>query len=333
MAVFLAADGGQTSTEVVLADEQGNILGRASGGPSDHTEEPGGRERLEREVGATIARALEAACLPALDGLHFAAACFGMTGETKLKESILRSFVRTPHLMVVHDSVIALMGATAGGAGVIVIGGTGSVARGTDGQGTECRVGGWGHLFGDEGSAFWIGKEAVRAIAAEAEGFGETTQLTSVILGRLGVASAHALMERYYSGEWSRDHLAGLARWVHEVACDGDRVARSILEDAGRRLASLALTTLSLLARSGCRPSVESTEVSQSGPMAISYIGGVFESSFALSSFENFIYASARDAFVRPPLFPPVFGALLLAYQSTGLRLPDEARHHWRERA
>jgi hypothetical protein len=98
-----------------------------------------------------------------------------------------------------------------------------------------------------KGAAYQIGRAAVRAVAAEFDGFGQKTQLTPVLFGRLGVNSPHELMAKYYSGQWSRDHLAGLAGWVHEAAEGGDLVAQTVLREAGRELAELALAVISLL--------------------------------------------------------------------------------------
>jgi len=328
MDLFLAADGGQTTTRVVLADEHGHILAQATAGPSDHTEEPGGVERLKHAVQTAANNALESIGKRSVAEQEFRAACFGMTGETRIKRVVLKQVIRTARLLVVHDSVNALMGATAGQPGVIVIAGTGSVARGMDGQGGEIRFGGWGHLFGDEGSAHWVSREAIRSVAAELDGVGEATQLTRMFLDRLGVDSAYALMEKYYSGEWSRDHMAGLAVWVSEAAAAGDRAAQSILEDAGTQLARFAIGIFSVLFKPR-RPT-------QAGPAEtpiISYTGGVFENQTVLSAFRRSIHKAPLEARVEPPLLPPVFGSLLLAYRAAGVKCSEAMRKGWIEAA
>jgi N-acetylglucosamine kinase-like BadF-type ATPase len=328
MDLFLAVDGGQTTTKVVLADEHGRILAQTTGGPSDHTEEPGGEERLKQVVATAANNALRAVGRTSVADQEFAAACFGMTGETTIKRRVLEQLIKTPRLSVVHDSVNALVGATAGRPGLIVIAGTGSVARGMDGRGREVRFGGWGHLFGDEGSAFWIAREAIRAIAAELDGLGGPTSLTPMFLNRLGVASAYKLMEKYYSGEWSRDHMAGLAVWVNEAAVDGDRAAQTILQDAGRQLARFAVTIFSLLftpgRTSGAEPDLARTAV-------ISYIGGVFENRVVLSAFKEAIHHTYVDARIEPPLLSPVLGCLLMAYAAAGIEPSEAVRRGWME--
>lgn len=66
-------------------------------------------------------------------------------------------------LRVVPDAQAAALGALDGGAGVLVLSGTGSIVVGHDGHGHWTRAGGFGPLLGDEGSGFWLGREWVRA--------------------------------------------------------------------------------------------------------------------------------------------------------------------------
>jgi N-acetylglucosamine kinase-like BadF-type ATPase len=328
MGVLLAVDGGQSSTKVVLAREDGSILAQATGGSSNHTEEPGGAERFEQEMSSTLVRALDGAGLPPLDQAEFQAACFGMTGETVIKQQVLSRIIRTPRLLVVHDSSNALMGATAGEPGLIVIAGTGSVARGMDRDGREFRVGGWGHLFGDEGSAYWIGREAVRAIARQLEGYGKKTELTAKFFPRLGVDSASLMMRKYYAGEWPRDHLAGLAAWVDESARAGDHVANQVLENAGEELAKQASAVLYLV-----RSKPKSTAVrTRENEYLVSYTGGVFKSQFVLASFTRSVRRDHPRVRIQAPLFSPEFGSLLLAGRSVQIEFPASVRSQWKSR-
>jgi len=325
MKTFLGVDGGQTATQTVVADEEGTILARSRGGPSNHTEEPGGPERLERVVLQTIREALATIQIDYADQHAFSAACFGMTGETDIKTRILKRIVNTERLMVVHDSVNALAGATAGRPGIIVIAGTGSVARGTNARGEEARCGGWGHRFGDEGSAYWIGREAVRATLAEYDRMAAETILTPMLFERLGVNSPYQLTEKYYAGSLSREHLAGLSLWVDEAARQGDKVSQEILYHAGRDLAHLVQAVSNLVF-----PHVEDpAEINVTQKFLVCYAGGAFQSSFVTTSFSNSVSEADRRAEVRPALLPPVLGSLLLAYRCAGVELPHGVISAW----
>ncbi len=329
MKLFLGVDGGQTTTKVVLGDEQGKLLACAIGGASNHTEEPGGPERLEKVVRSAVQQVLQTIHVRSLEGTEFAAACFGMTGETEIKHEIIRRTIRTRHLSVVHDSVNALAGATAGEPGLIVLAGTGSVARGRNAEGRELRVGGWGHLFGDEGSAYWISREAIRAILAEFDLLGEKTRLSQIFLARLGVASGYELMANYYSGFRSREHMAGLAIWVNEAAEAGDIVAEEILRRAGVELARFALGILSLLFVVAAS---QADLGDNSRRPLVCYAGEVFRSDFVLSSFGETILKGYPQAQIRAALLPPVLGSLLLAYRAGGIEISKEVSRGWPER-
>lgn len=329
MKLFLGVDGGQTATQTVVADEAGTILSRSSGGPSNHTEEPGGPERLERVIRQTVGEALSSIQIDSSVQQTFTAACFGMTGETEIKTRVLKQFIHAQHLMVVHDSVNALAGATAGQPGIIVIAGTGSVARGINAKGEEARCGGWGHQFGDEGSAYWIGREAVRAILAEYDRMARKTILTPMLFERLDVKSPYQLTEKYYAGTLSRDHLAGLSLWVDEAARQGDTVAQEILHHAGCDLAHLAQAVSALV----FPRAAGSGEIASPQKFMVCYAGGAFQSSFVVTSFSETLSSADRRTEVRPALLPPVLGSLLLAYRSARIELPHRVVSTWTQQA
>jgi N-acetylglucosamine kinase-like BadF-type ATPase len=328
MKLFLGVDGGQTTTKAVVGDEAGSLLAHATGGPSNHTEEPGGPERFEASVRSTLRQVLSAAGAP--PEFRFEAACFGMTGETEIKRAILERMLHTPHLSVVYDWINALAGATCGSPGIVVIAGGGSVASGMDAEGRDVRVGGWGHIFGDEGSAYWIGRSAVRAILAEHEGTAPRTQLTSMLFQRLKAQGAYELKDKFYSGALSRGDLSSAATWVNEAAEAGDTVARDILREAGHRLADLAGRTIKRL--SGQSPSGAESSGGGSNPFLVCPSGGVFKSSFVWKAFDEGIRRELSAAQVRPPLLSPVLGSLLIAYREAGCQIPREKLAAWPDR-
>ena len=104
---------------------------------------------------------------------HFASIVAGVSGYEG------RIFGQAPDLratrfVMMHDAPVAHAGALGGEPGVVVIAGTGSVVYGTDALRGRT-IGGWGYLFGDEGSAFWLVREAL-AIMMHAEDDVETSQ-------------------------------------------------------------------------------------------------------------------------------------------------------------
>ncbi|NDD65978.1 MAG: ATPase, partial [Acidobacteria bacterium] len=127
--LYLGIDGGQSHTTALIADGRGRLLGRGGAGPSNHTREPGGRERLIGAVRGSVGEAAREAGLSG-DNPRFVSAHLALTGEPDEKIAIVHEILRAEHLVVGHDAPGALAGALAGGDGIVVLAGTGSVACG-----------------------------------------------------------------------------------------------------------------------------------------------------------------------------------------------------------
>ncbi|MCH5373414.1 MAG: hypothetical protein JJ992_05525 [Planctomycetes bacterium] len=142
-------------------------------------------------------------------------------------------------VMVTHDASAVLASADPRGVGVALISGTGSIAFGRNGSGQTVRAGGWGHLFGDEGSGWCIAREALRAAAKASDGRGPETKLTDALLRATGAGSPQQLLQWVYQRQTDRVGLAGLSAIVQAVADAGDAVAHEILRAAARELAQM----------------------------------------------------------------------------------------------
>jgi len=199
--LFLGVDGGQSGTSALIGDAQGNIVGWASGGSCNHIAAPEARAKFLRVMRECIAQAADRAGMkPDSPRWRFKAACFGMSGGPDDKAALLHELLETGHLTVTHDAAIALSGAMSGEPGIIVIAGTGSMAFGRNARGETVRAGGWGYLFGDEGGAFDIARQALRAILREQEGWGARTALTPALLEVTGASDANEVLHFFSMG-------------------------------------------------------------------------------------------------------------------------------------
>ena len=120
-----------------------------------------------------------------------------------------------------HDGGVA--GRFLGRPGIVVASGTGSFAVGGNDVGSLRRAGGNGFLLGDEGSAYWLGREAVRAALADVDGTGPPTALRQLIERRTGL-DLPALVRKVHGNPGDRSFLAGLAPLV-AAAGGGDLAA------------------------------------------------------------------------------------------------------------
>lgn len=153
-------------------------------------------------------------------------------------------------ITVVHDSRLLL---AAGGAstGVAVIAGTGSAAWGTNGRGGEARAGGWGYLLGDEGSGYWLGREAVRHSLRRMNQGHEPDELTRALLDSCSTDDPNKLIALFHSPDTGRRFWAQQARLVVEAADAGHSVSRALIDQAGKDLADMAAQVLRQLGLDG----------------------------------------------------------------------------------
>lgn len=164
--------------------------------------------------------------------------------------ALISPHVPGARITVVHDSRLLL---AAGGAttGVAVIGGTGSAAWGRNSAGAEARAGGWGYLLGDEGSGYWLGREAVRHSLRRMNQGLDPDELTSALLAACGVGHPNQLIALFHSASTGRRYWAQQARLVVEAAGAGHAASRELINQAGRDLAGLAAQTVRQLGIEG----------------------------------------------------------------------------------
>jgi N-acetylglucosamine kinase-like BadF-type ATPase len=301
---FLGVDGGQSSTTAIIGDESGLVLGVGRAGPSNHVGAEEGPGKLVLAVRGSVRSACEQAGLD-VDGIRFTSACLGFSGGPADKEALLRQILPVDRMQVTDDALIALAGATAGEPGVVVISGTGSIAFGRNQEGRTARAGGWGYLFGDEGGAFWIACQAIRAARRWEEGWGLPTSLRARLLDATGARNINDLLHRCYTPEFPRPRVASLSILVNHAAEAGDPAAFEILDTAARELALLVIAVAGQLFADG-------------KPAIVTYSGGVFGSRILLGRFRNWM-ASEEGVRVMPPVYGPAVGALLEAYRAVGL--------------
>jgi N-acetylglucosamine kinase-like BadF-type ATPase len=300
---FLGVDGGQSSTTAIIGDESGRVLGVGRGGPSNHAGAAEGQAKFVDAIRASVGTACRQAGLEAW--VRFFSSCLGFSGGGSVdKQLLLDQILTSEHLLLTDDATIALSGALAGDPGIVVIAGTGSIAFGRNAQGRTARAGGWGYLFGDEGGAFWIAREALRAGLRWEEGWGSPTALRAILLDATRARNMNDLMHRCYTPEFPRPRIASLALQVNYAAEAGDPVARQILRAAAQELAALARAIRSQL-----------FDVSE--PVPCAYVGGVFHSRGLRRDFQE---AAEREPglLATDPVHDPAVGALLEAYRVVG---------------
>lgn len=303
-ALLMGIDGGQTSVKCAVATLDGKILGQGQGRGLIHLAAPGGVERFLEAIGEGIQATWASA---GLAPRPLAALAMGLTGVTSAQtpeaqqaEALAGKLVTTERVLAENDALAALVGAHAGGPGVICIAGTGAITLGQDSSRRQARAGGWGWLLGDEGSAFWIGREALRAAMKAQEGLGPHTGLLPVLQQRFRVDAMIHVKRVVFSAEFGAQGFASLAPLVNDLAASGDVVAAAILRQAGEELSAAVFAVARRLAFGA-----------ESIPVAP--VGGAFEHFPLLrQSFSTCLNAGGAFAVVEPS-YPPVIGAVFMA--------------------
>ena len=238
---LLAVDAGGTSTRAVVVGPTGRCLAYAQAGRGNPTAV--GLETAAASVAESVSEALRGAEMPSTR-IGLVVLAMAGAGSTSVAPEIRRRLegigLDAP-LVLESDLLATYFSGTPRPDGYAVVAGTGAGAiRVEDGrQVAVADALGW--LLGDEGSGFWIGQAVVRAALADLDGRGPSTQLTPLLLARLGVPAPSAagnretiltVVRELYAGPPVR--LADYAGLVFEV--DADRTADRILDDAAAAL-------------------------------------------------------------------------------------------------
>jgi glucosamine kinase len=237
---LLAIDGGATKTLAAVLDLDGRCVHLAEGGPSN--EDAVGSKAA---VDALLHVATGAMQRAGIDERELATAVLAVAGTDT--DAIARQVhaARSDDWIVVNDVVGAWAVATGARAGVGAISGTGSNVFGVGHDARAWRVGGWGHLLGDEGSGYWLGIASIRAALADRDGSGPPTALSDAIVEFFDAPSVEALAARVYSKPLTKGEIASFATETGRLADAGDAVACELYTRGARELAGQILTVIS----------------------------------------------------------------------------------------
>jgi N-acetylglucosamine kinase-like BadF-type ATPase len=235
----LGIDAGGTKTVCLLADNAGRIVSRARG-PGANLQSIG-ELQVEKVLHDVMDQALgETDILPS-------AICMGIAGVDRpddhaIVKAIMKRIGFKARILVVNDALIALEAGAPGAPGVVIISGTGSIAYGRNADGEAARAGGWGYVLGDEGSGYWIGRAALRAVLRAADQRGPATQLTPMLLEYFGVSHPHALLHHVYHQNLKPAAIGALAECVQRAFTADDPIAVGILAGAAEELEAGAMS-------------------------------------------------------------------------------------------
>jgi N-acetylglucosamine kinase-like BadF-type ATPase len=314
--LYLGVDGGGTKTALVLIDSDGTI--RATHlAPGSYYLTIGldalGALLLDG-INAVLAKAAVRA--EELDFAFFGLPAYGEDTALVGPLSDLPSrCLAAGQYLCGNDMICGWAGSLLCRDGISIVAGTGSICYG-ERNGAIARCGGWGELFSDEGSAYWIACRGLNLFSRMSDGRAARGPLYDIVRQRLALTEDLDLCAHVFSRlQGDRARIAQLSKWVTQAAAAGDAQAMSIVRDAAGELALMVDATRRQLA------------FGVTEPVAVSYSGGVFDNvgALLLEHFNAALQAFRPGYRVSEPVLPPGIGAALYAAKRHGNPLSNAA--------
>jgi N-acetylglucosamine kinase-like BadF-type ATPase len=309
--VFLGVDGGGTKTVFALLNGDGKLLATALAPSSYYFGQSIDlvEDVLRSGIGSVCGEA--AVTTDQITYAFFALPGYGeVSSDIETVDAIPGRVLGHGRYRCDNDMVAGWAGSLGAVDGINVIAGTGSMTYGEH-DGRRLRVGGWGELFDDEGSAYWIAIRGLSAFAKMSDGRLASGPLRELLASHLRLAADLDLVDVVVN-RWRGDRakVASLARVVTAAAAEGDAVCAGILGESGRVLADLVKATVARL------------DYAPGAVVPVSWSGGVFASEQVRAAFREHLADAPVD--LRDPLLPPVLGAALYAARLAGRPLRAE---------
>ena len=307
MRYFLGIDGGGTKTHALVADENGQALGFAHGGPGSW--EAAGYVGLSASLGDVANRALLAAGITAnqVDAAGLGLAGYDWPSQENAHIQAITTAGIKPPFRLVNDTILGIIAGSREGWGIAIVSGTGCNCRGisNDHQHQGRVVGGAGTWSGEAAGGADILARAMRAVTYEWNKRGPATGLSQAFLAQTGAKDLDELIEGVYLARYPFD--PGLVLLVFEAAHSGDMQALEVLRWAGQELAGMAVGVVNQLALN-------------SAQFDVVLIGSIFDGHPLIKqSLSESLMRSAPGARLVRLSVPPVVGAVLLAMEEAGI--------------
>jgi len=311
--MYLGVDGGGTKTALCLVNEGGHVAAQTQVPSCYYFAE--GIDLVGRVLQEGIEEVCEQASVTPAD-IHYA--FFGLptygevSGDVHTLDAMPAEILGHRRYACDNDMVCGWAGSLGGVDGINVVSGTGSITYG-ERLGHGVRVGGWGDLFGDEGSAYWISIKGLNAFTRMSDGRLPVGPLHEALRAHLALAAdldlVDVVLNRWQGG---RSEIAALSRIVANAAETGDECAAQILSEAADELAKLVDTTRRIL------------DFGPEENVPVSYSGGIFSVRTIVDGFEAALEELYDGYELRKPLYSPVIGAAIYAARLAGKPLDTE---------
>lgn len=295
MKYYLGIDGGGTRTVAAVSDENGKILIKQRGKTINFYSV--GMETARRNLADIIDGINYALGITEFTAVFIGCSALDDEADKVLTDELCGGIINAGKIKMHSDVYIALESLGDAECPCVAICGTGSIAVARDRYGNMPVTGGWGHLVGDEGSAYAVAVSALK-LCCRINDKNDMSPLLQTANSFFGVTNFRKAIDIIYSPETTKDVIASFAEKVGELALQGDAGATEIIRTEACLFAD---TVLTLLNRVECCT-------------VLGLYGGVFQHNETfLCAFSEKIKISYPNLNVRLLDIPPEDSALVLA--------------------
>ncbi|WP_339226604.1 BadF/BadG/BcrA/BcrD ATPase family protein [Oceanobacillus sp. FSL K6-2867] len=302
MMYVLGIDGGGTKTKGVITKLNGEKIAEATVGPTNPNSIK--KSDLKKELCNlfTLLKQQNTSCFFQLKHVFAGMSGVGHPATKNMVQKVLTDLLpEHVNITVETDAINALYSGTLGKPGIVQIAGTGSITFGLNKEGVSTRIGGWGHLIGEMGSGFALGRDALEAAFLAHDGLGKSTIISESLLEHFQAVKLSDIIHFVYQEKNQKERVASLSKIVMKAADNGDQVAQEIIRKNAEYMGkSIAFLLIKLF--------YEREEI----PIVVT--GGIFN---RLDLFQTIIEEEIRQQQLNPllivPKMEPVGGAVVAA--------------------
>ncbi len=240
MKYYLGIDGGGTRTTAAVSDENGNVIFKAVGKSINFYSI--GMEKARENLKSVINDIYKNIGEIEFESTFIGCSALDNEASKETISSLCDGIINSKKIGMNSDVFVALASSGEDQCRVVAICGTGSIVTGIDENGNVRTKGGWGHIFGDEGSAYSIAVNALKATAMLCDE-GKRTALVKKAEEFFGVEDFRDAIEVIYSPETTKDVLAGFSAKVGEIA-EEDFVAQTVIVNEAHFFSKTVLALL-----------------------------------------------------------------------------------------